>query len=174
MLQAAVMGVVEGLTEFLPISSSGHLILVPAVSGWPDQGFVTDMITNVGTLLAVIVYFCRDVIAMLRDATRQRGVRLGVDLQQACAHHSDGAADACAATRCATGKIRPLRQRRQAGVAPLHIVFGVITNQASRAADAGHDVVAGVDAEAALDAVDLQAIANVDAGGADEIGRAHV
>ncbi len=78
LLQVIVLALIQGTTEFLPISSSGHLILVPAVSGWPDQGFVTDMITNVGTLLAVIVYFWRDVIAMLRgllDLVRRQTTR---------------------------------------------------------------------------------------------------
>jgi undecaprenyl-diphosphatase len=63
--QIIVLALIQGITEFLPISSSGHLILVPALTGWPDQGVVTDMVTNLGTLSAVIIYFWRDVIAML-------------------------------------------------------------------------------------------------------------
>jgi undecaprenyl-diphosphatase len=62
--QIIVLALIQGTTEFLPISSSGHLILVPAFTGWADQGLVTDMVTNVGTLAAVIIYFWRDVIAM--------------------------------------------------------------------------------------------------------------
>ena len=61
--QIIVLALIQGITEFLPISSSGHLILVPALTGWPDQGVVTDMVTNVGTLAAVIIYFWRDVVA---------------------------------------------------------------------------------------------------------------
>lgn len=68
LLQIAVIALIQGVTEFLPISSSGHLILVPVLTGWPDQGFVTDMVTNLGTLGAVIVYFWRDVVAMLRGS----------------------------------------------------------------------------------------------------------
>jgi undecaprenyl-diphosphatase len=64
-LQIIVLALIQGITEFLPISSSGHLILAPAVMGWKDQGFVTDMVTNVGTLLAVMIYFYRDVINIL-------------------------------------------------------------------------------------------------------------
>jgi undecaprenyl-diphosphatase len=63
--QIIVLALIQGITEFLPISSSGHLILVPALTGWPDQGILTDMVTNVGSLLAVIIYFWRDVLSML-------------------------------------------------------------------------------------------------------------
>jgi undecaprenyl-diphosphatase len=64
LLQIIVLALIQGITEFLPISSSGHLILVPALTGWPDQGVLTDMVTNLGTLFAVIIYFWRDVLAM--------------------------------------------------------------------------------------------------------------
>lgn len=67
-LQIIVLALIQGITEFLPISSSGHLILVPAITGWPDQGVLTDMVTNVGSLLAVIIYFWRDVVGMMRGA----------------------------------------------------------------------------------------------------------
>ncbi len=62
--QIIVLSLIQGITEFLPISSSGHLILVPALTGWKDQGLLTDMVTNVGSLLAVVIYFWRDVVAM--------------------------------------------------------------------------------------------------------------
>ncbi len=65
-LQIIVLALIQGITEFLPISSSGHLILVPAITGWPDQGVLTDMVTNVGSLTAVIIYFWRDVVGMMR------------------------------------------------------------------------------------------------------------
>lgn len=60
-LQALVLAAVQGVTEFLPISSSGHLILVPYFLKWPDQGLAFDIATHVGTLLAILVYFRRDV-----------------------------------------------------------------------------------------------------------------
>ncbi len=74
-IQIIVLALIQGITEFLPISSSGHLILVPALTGWPDQGVVTDMVTNLGSVTAVIIYFWRDVLAMIRgvpDLLRRR------------------------------------------------------------------------------------------------------
>lgn len=69
-LHIVVLALVQGITEFLPISSSGHLILVPGVTGWPDQGLVIDVAAHVGTLCAVLVYFWRDVAAMLGGLSR--------------------------------------------------------------------------------------------------------
>ena len=60
-LQAILLGIVQGLTEFLPVSSSGHLILVPFFLHWPDQGLAFDIATNTGTLIAILAYFHRDV-----------------------------------------------------------------------------------------------------------------
>jgi undecaprenyl-diphosphatase len=66
LLQAATLGVVQGLTEFLPISSSAHLILARAFFGWDASvfGIAFDVACHVGTLLAVIAYFWRDLLAM--------------------------------------------------------------------------------------------------------------
>ena len=64
--QIIVLAIVQGITEFLPISSSGHLILIPAVTGWPDQGLATDVMVHVGSLFAVFAYFWRDCIGLLR------------------------------------------------------------------------------------------------------------
>ncbi|MFC3283905.1 undecaprenyl-diphosphate phosphatase [Litchfieldella rifensis] len=63
-LQVFVLSVVQGVTEFLPISSSAHLILVPELTAWPDQGLAFDVALHVGTLLAVVVYFRRDLARM--------------------------------------------------------------------------------------------------------------
>lgn len=59
-LQIVVLALIQGITEFLPISSSGHLLLVPVVTGWPDQGVLTDVMVHMGSFLAVVVYFWRD------------------------------------------------------------------------------------------------------------------
>lgn len=60
-LQAVVLALLQGLTEFLPISSSAHLILLPKLFGWPDQGLAFDVAVHVGTLAAVSLYFEADI-----------------------------------------------------------------------------------------------------------------
>lgn len=55
-LQAAVLGIVQGLTEFLPVSSSGHLVLFPSLFGWSDQGIAFDIVLHLGTLVAVVIF----------------------------------------------------------------------------------------------------------------------
>ncbi|MBK6662288.1 MAG: undecaprenyl-diphosphatase UppP [Thermoflexaceae bacterium] len=68
-LRAAILGIVQGLTEFLPISSSGHLVLIPALFGWDDQGLSFDVGLHLGTLLAILGYFWRDWVQMFRVGT---------------------------------------------------------------------------------------------------------
>lgn len=69
-LQAIVLGLVQGLTEFLPISSSAHLIVVPWLLGWEEPGLAFDAALHLGTLAAVLVYFWRDLLGMLRALPR--------------------------------------------------------------------------------------------------------
>jgi undecaprenyl-diphosphatase len=64
LIQIIVLALLQGFTEFLPISSSAHLILPSKMLGWPDQGLAFDVATHIGTLVAVIVYFRRDVFAI--------------------------------------------------------------------------------------------------------------
>lgn len=70
--QAVVLGVVQGLTEFLPVSSSGHLILVPRVLGWPDQGLAFDAAIHLGSLGALLAYFREELRALLSGALSRR------------------------------------------------------------------------------------------------------
>ncbi|HSS64522.1 MAG TPA: undecaprenyl-diphosphate phosphatase [Gammaproteobacteria bacterium] len=68
--QVIVLALVQGLTEFLPISSSAHLILLPYFADWPDQGLTFDVAVHVGTLLAVVLYFRRELSKMFLDWLR--------------------------------------------------------------------------------------------------------
>jgi undecaprenyl-diphosphatase len=70
LLQIIVLSLVQGLTEFLPVSSSAHLILGGQAFGWADQGLVFDVATHLGTLFAVLLYFRRDLAAMAASALR--------------------------------------------------------------------------------------------------------
>ena len=63
--EAVGLGLVQGITEFLPISSSGHLILVSEWLGWPDQGLAFDVAVHLGTLVAVLIYFRQRVLEIL-------------------------------------------------------------------------------------------------------------
>ena len=65
-MQIIVLAVVQGLTEFLPVSSSGHLVLVPKFLGWQDQGIIFDISVHLGSLAAVCIYFRGDLIELLK------------------------------------------------------------------------------------------------------------
>ena len=69
--QAIVLAIVQGFTEFLPVSSSAHLFLVPCLLGWPDQGLDFDIALHIGTLIAVLIYFFRDWLQILGQAIGQ-------------------------------------------------------------------------------------------------------
>lgn len=77
MLQALILGLVQGATEFLPISSSGHLVLVPWFLGWEDPGLAFDTFLHLGTLVAVLAYFRRDLWSLAlawAGSLRKRGL----------------------------------------------------------------------------------------------------
>ena len=65
--QVLVLALIQGITEFLPISSSAHLILVPVLTGWQDQGLAFDVAVHLGTLSAVVLYFRDELTSMTRD-----------------------------------------------------------------------------------------------------------
>ena len=66
-LQYFIIGIVQGITEFLPISSSGHLVLVSQLTSWQDQGLFTDVAVHVGTLLAVIIYLRSHITILIKS-----------------------------------------------------------------------------------------------------------
>ncbi len=67
LIQTLLLAIVQGLTEFLPVSSSGHLILAPSLLGWSDQGLAFDVAVHFGTLIAVVFFFRHELLAMTRD-----------------------------------------------------------------------------------------------------------
>jgi len=69
LIHIIVLSLVQGLTEFLPVSSSAHLILVPVLTGWQDQGLAFDVAVHVGTLTAVVYYFRNKLASMFIDWT---------------------------------------------------------------------------------------------------------
>jgi undecaprenyl-diphosphatase len=72
LIHLIVLALIQGLTEFLPVSSSAHLILGSWLLGWPDQGLVTDVAVHFGTLIAVLYYFRETLFGMLRSLTRSQ------------------------------------------------------------------------------------------------------
>ena len=70
MFRALVLGAVQGLTEFVPVSSSAHLVLVPFLLGWPIPSLSFDVAIHLGTLLALVVYFWRDLWGIVSGVTR--------------------------------------------------------------------------------------------------------
>jgi len=76
LLHAIILGIIQGLTEFLPVSSSAHLALIPWLLGWNDQGLSFDIALHVGTVLAVIVFFFRDWVQVIAQGF---GLKAGTD-----------------------------------------------------------------------------------------------
>jgi undecaprenyl-diphosphatase len=86
LLEAIVLGIAQGLTEFLPVSSTGHLRIIPAFAGWEDPGAAFTAVTQLGTMAAVLLYFRHDLIRIARawlrsvrdrEARRELDARLG-------------------------------------------------------------------------------------------------
>jgi len=78
--QALILGIVQGITEFFPISSSGHLLLVPELFGWEEQPLAFDVALHAGTAAAILAYFHRDWWTLIRESwcdLRRHGARIG-------------------------------------------------------------------------------------------------
>ena len=70
-VQSIILGIIQGLTEFIPISSSGHLVLVPHLFGWqisPEESFIFNILLQVATLVAVFAYFWQDILSIVRTS----------------------------------------------------------------------------------------------------------
>jgi undecaprenyl-diphosphatase len=82
LLEAIVLGIAQGLTEFLPISSTAHLRIIPAFAGWPDPGAAFTAVTQLGTMAAVLLYFREDLIRIGRawlQSLRDPAIRRELD-----------------------------------------------------------------------------------------------
>ena len=80
-MQAVILGIIQGFTEFSPVSSSGHLIFLPAILGWSDQGLFFDVLVHLGSLIAVVVYFRNKIWSLIlaffsKDPKRQQERKL--------------------------------------------------------------------------------------------------
>jgi undecaprenyl-diphosphatase len=76
-IQAAILGLVQGLGEFLPISSSAHLVIVPWLFNWEDPGLTFDIALHFGTLIAVVIYFWKDWLVLIKQGVTDVGSREG-------------------------------------------------------------------------------------------------
>jgi undecaprenyl-diphosphatase len=73
-IQSIILGLVQGLTEFIPISSSGHLVLIRKIFGFKDQGLAFDAVLHLGTLLAVVLYFKKDWLEILKEGSKKKKI----------------------------------------------------------------------------------------------------
>ena len=132
--EAIVLGVVQGLTEFLPISSSGHLRIVPALVGWDDPGAAFTAVVQLGTMAAVLVYFARDLwrIALgLGPVAVPPGAARHARRPHGLVHHPrHRSRSACWASRSRT-RSRPARATCGSSAGSL-ILFGIVLYLADR------------------------------------------
>jgi undecaprenyl-diphosphatase len=90
LFQAFFLGILQGATEFLPVSSSGHLVLVPWLLGWSASGLAFDAVVHWGTALAVVAYFWRDWVSLVQAVSRS----IQPPLRRLSAKPSQGSAEA--------------------------------------------------------------------------------
>lgn len=72
LLQIIILSLIQGITEFLPVSSSGHLILLSKLTSFPDQGLDMDIAVHIGSIFAVMIYFAKDIWIILRDLLKTK------------------------------------------------------------------------------------------------------
>lgn len=137
--QAIVLAVVQGLSEFLPISSSAHLILPSELLGWPDQGLAFDVAVHVGSLAAVVLYFRKDLVQLISAffASVTRGQHS--DESRLCWYIVIGTIPA-GLTGLLLGDFIELHLRSIAVIAATTIIFGVFLGLADRRAKESHSL----------------------------------
>ncbi len=69
-IKAIVLGIIQGTTEFIPISSTAHLRIIPALLGWKDIGAAYSAVIQIGTLVATLIYFRKDIVDLTRGFIR--------------------------------------------------------------------------------------------------------
>ena len=112
-LQAIVLGLVQGLTEFLPISSSGHLLIVPAMAGWDDPGAAFTAVIQLGTMAAVLMFFRSDLLA---DQSRLAGRSCGFRSRSAAPRPTSAGSSSSARSRSrSSGSSSATRSSREPG-----------------------------------------------------------
>lgn len=134
--QAACLALLQGLTEFLPISSSAHLLIPGKVFGWPDQGLAFDVAVHVGTLAAVLVYFRGELLALATGAwDGVRGRRCTDELRQLLALAL--ATGPVVLTGLLAGDWVETRLRSLPVIAATTLLFGLLLIPAHRASRCG-------------------------------------
>lgn len=125
-LQAVILGLLQGLSEFLPISSSAHLTLVPWLLGWPDPGLAFDVALHAGTLVAVLWYFRAEWLALIRAAVSIARERRITTVEQRRVVFLIVATVPAALAGLALEKIAESAFRNPALIAVAMIVMGVV------------------------------------------------
>ncbi|MBT0652182.1 undecaprenyl-diphosphatase UppP [Geomobilimonas luticola] len=126
-LHSAVLGALQGLTEVLPISSSGHLILIPWLLHWPESGLTFDVALHLGTLLALSLYFWRDIIELAFNFFRGiSGGGFHTSSDRLPFYIIAGTIPAAIAGKTLEGPIEELFRSNPALIATFLIVFGLV------------------------------------------------
>src|SRR5512136_2246385 len=127
LLHAAILGTLQGFTEVLPISSSAHLILVPWLFHWPESGLTFDVALHLGTLIALSLYFWRDIIEMAGNFfSGISGKRLDNAAKRLPFYILAGTIPAAIAGKTLEGPIEDIFRKSPELIAIFLIIFGII------------------------------------------------
>jgi len=127
LLHAAVLGTLQGLTEVLPISSSAHLILVPWLFNWPESGLTFDVALHLGTLIALCLYFWRDIIELaLNFFNAFSGKGLSTTANRLPFYILAGTIPAAIVGKTLEGPVEEIFRKSPALIAGFLIIFGLI------------------------------------------------